>query len=55
MNKNKILGIIRHILTMAGGWAVGQGYVDESTALEIGGGIAAIVGTVWSYVAPEKK
>ena len=55
MNKNKILGIIRHVLTTAGGWAVGQGYVDADLMLEIVGGVAAIVGVAWSYFSPEKK
>lgn len=55
MNKKKILGIVRHLLTAGGGYLVGQGIIDEALALEIIGAILTIVGTVWSYVAPEKK
>ncbi len=51
----KIQGIIRHILTAGAGWLIGKGYVDESTAMEIVGGILGIVGVAWSYFAPEKK
>jgi len=28
MNKEKILGIVRHILTFGGGYAVAKGYLD---------------------------
>ena len=55
MNKNKILGIIRHVLTTAGGWAVGQGFLGADVMLEIAGGLAALVGVLWSYFSPEKK
>ena len=54
MNKQKIMGIIRHVLTFGGGWAVGQGLIDESTMLEVVGALSTIIGAVWSYAAPEK-
>jgi hypothetical protein len=55
MNKNKILGIVRHALTFGGGWVVAQGWVDEGNITEVIGAAMTIIGAVWSYVAPEKK
>ena len=55
MNKKKILGIVRHVLTTAGGWAVGQGYIDADLALQIVGVALAAIGALWSYFSPEKK
>lgn len=55
MNKKKILGIVRHILTAGGGYLVGQGLIDESQAIEIVGALMTIAGLVWSWKSPEKK
>ena len=49
MNGQQIAGFVRHILTFAGGWAVAQGYVDESTAMEGVGAVATLVGLAWSW------
>lgn len=51
----QIQGFIRHILTALGGLAVGKGWVDESTATQLVGGAATIIGFAWSFFAPEKK
>ena len=51
MNQEMILGIIRHILTIASGAVVVKGYTDESTATTIVGGIVAFIGVVWSIWA----
>jgi hypothetical protein len=55
MHKEQSLGLIRHILTIFGGYAVGRGYVDDNTAIEITGGIASIIGVVWSILSPDKR
>jgi hypothetical protein len=51
MNKDQVLGIIRHALTFVGGFLVMKGLVDESMVTEIVGGVVALVGSVWSIIA----
>jgi hypothetical protein len=51
MNKDQVLGIIRHTLTFVGGFLVMKGMVDESLVTEIVGGVVAVVGSVWSIFA----
>lgn len=48
MNKDQILGIIRHTLTFVGGFLVMKGLVDEAVVTEIVGGTLTLVGTIWS-------
>jgi len=48
MNKLKMLGVIRHILTFAGGILITKGVIDESTTNEIIGGIIALLSAIWS-------
>jgi len=55
MPKNEVLGLIRHVLTFGGGYAVASGVIDEGTAMEIVGGIMTLIGAIWSWRAPEKK
>ena len=50
----KILGLLRHLITFVGGWLVARGKIDEPTLESIGGGIITIVGVVFSLLAPEK-
>ena len=54
MNSVKIMGFIRHLLTLGGGYAVGKGFVDEETMLSIVGAAMSLIGFAWSYLAPEK-
>jgi hypothetical protein len=51
MNIEKLSGIIRHILTFAGGWAVGKGYLEAEAVEAIIGGVVAVIGAVWSWKA----
>lgn len=44
----KTLGIIRHVLTFAGGLFVTKGYVSDSLVEELIGGIVTIIGAIWS-------
>ena len=54
-NKAKLLGQVRSVLILLGGFAVGNGYLDESTMLETVGGFMALLGFAWSWVDPAKK
>ncbi len=51
MNKEQVLGLLRHILTFAGGIVIAKGLVEESLYTELVGGVVALVGTVWSIVS----
>jgi len=50
MNKEKILGIVRHTLTFVGGLFVMKGIIDETMVSEIIGGVMTLVGTIWSII-----
>lgn len=54
MNKDTILGIVRHVLTFGGGIAVSKGLVDDGSATEIIGALVTLVGAVWSVVSKKK-
>ena len=45
------LGVVRHILTFAGGYAVAKGYIDEANIEAVIGAVITVAGTVWSIVA----
>lgn len=51
MNQEKVLGIVRHVLTLAAGYLMAKGIVDEGAANEIVAGIMAIIGVIWSVKA----
>jgi hypothetical protein len=53
MNKERILGIVRHTLTFVGGILIMKGIVDEALVTEIVGGAVALAGAIWSIF--EKK
>lgn len=55
MNKEKVMGVIRHILTFGGGYVTARGWLDEGTVTELVGAAVTIVGVAWSYFAPEKQ
>ena len=48
MNQAVLMGMLRHALTIAAGGLVTAGYVDGDTANQIAGGVAGIVGVLWS-------
>jgi hypothetical protein len=51
MNKEQIMGIIRHTLTFVGGILVIKGIATEATTQEVIGAIITAVGAVWSVVS----
>jgi hypothetical protein len=48
MKKDQVLGIIRHILTFAGGYVVAKGLAESALIEEAIGGIVTIIGAIWS-------
>jgi len=50
MNKEQVLGIVRHALTFIGGVLVTKGLIDESTLTEVIGGVITLTGAIWSIV-----
>jgi hypothetical protein len=42
------LGLIRHVLTLVGGYYVASGKLDPTSADTIVGAVTALVGTGWS-------
>jgi hypothetical protein len=55
MNSDQILGIVRHVLTAAGGILVSKGYVDDANLQLTVGALATIIGVVWSVFFSGKK
>ena len=43
-----IMGVVRHLLTAAGGYLVAQGALDAAAAETLVGAGVSIVGVVWS-------
>jgi hypothetical protein len=54
MNKDKILGIIRHGLTFLGGVLVTQGVIDDALFTELFGAAMTLIGGIWSVVEKNK-
>jgi hypothetical protein len=50
ITKEQLLGIVRHTLTFVGGIVVMKGFIDESTMVEISGGILTLAGAIWSII-----
>jgi hypothetical protein len=50
MNKEQVLGIVRHVLTFVGGVVIAKGFLEEGVVAEIIGGTLTVVGAVWSIV-----
>ena len=50
MNKEQIMGIIRHTLTFIGGILVIKGITTEAASSEVIGAIMTAVGAVWSVI-----
>ncbi len=55
MNKSKTLGMVRHLLTFAGGYLVASGTLDENTLEQVVAAAMTLIGAAWSVSAPEKK
>jgi hypothetical protein len=55
MKQEQVLGVLRHVLTFAGGILVMRGVIDQEVVSELIGGVLSIVGLVWSFVDKIKK
>lgn len=49
MNKEQILGVVRHGLTVVGGFLVAKGTLSEQALIELVGGLVSIIGFAWSF------
>lgn len=54
LTKEQVMGIVRHIITFAGGFVLAKGWIDETTFMEISGALVTLVGAVWSVVDKKK-
>jgi len=51
MNKEQVLGVLRHSLTFIGGILMAKGLIDETQFLELSGALITLVGGVWSVLS----
>jgi len=54
MNKEQVLGIVRHGLTFFGGVLLTKGLVDEQMWSELSGSLITLIGGVWSIIIKSK-
>lgn len=54
MPREMIFGLLRHLLTLAGGVLVTRGYFDEAMLQTVIGAIIAMVTAGWSVVEKQK-
>jgi hypothetical protein len=51
MNKEQVLGLIRHTLTFVGGLIVANGIISESMTADAVGAVMTLIGVIWSAVS----
>ena len=51
LTKEQTLGIVRHILTFAGGTMLTSGLVDQGTFDAVVGSVITLAGVIWSITA----
>jgi hypothetical protein len=51
MKKEQVLGIVRHILTFAGGILVAKGIATDALSQELIGAVITLIGGIWSIVS----
>ena len=54
-NKEQMFGLIRHFMTIFGGYFVAQGMIDDSLLQTLIAAVIGVLGVIWSWNAPEKK
>ena len=55
MNEEQVAGLIRHVLTTAGGIAVAIGWTDNGTVATASGALATLIGIGWSFWSKRNK
>lgn len=53
MSKPQLLGIIRHVLTFAGGILMAKGILTEGMVSDIVGALMTLIGTIWSITSKQ--
>jgi hypothetical protein len=48
MNAEIIFGLVRHVLTLVGGYYVSKGQIDQSSVDTVIGALTGIAGVAWS-------
>jgi hypothetical protein len=48
MDQDTVLGILRHVLTSAGGYLVADGLLTQSQLSDGAGALCVLVGIIWS-------
>lgn len=51
LSKEQVLGIVRHVLTFAGGIVLTQGLVDQTILDTVIGSSITLIGAIWSIVS----
>ncbi len=51
VQKEQVLGLIRHALTFIGGIVIAKGLASDAQVMEMIGATLTLVGTVWSVLA----
>lgn len=54
MTKTEVYGVARALLAAAGGFVVGQGWMDSETAMAVAGALATLAAAVWSVKSKRK-
>lgn len=51
MTQEQFLGVVRHVLTAAGGILIAQGLVQDGMWTELTGATLSLVGVLWSFLS----
>jgi hypothetical protein len=51
MTQEQIYGVIRHVLSAAGGILIAKGLISDGSWTELTGAAMALVGVIWSIVS----
>lgn len=54
MNKDRLLGLVRHVLTFGGGVLVAKGLATDAMVIELIGSVMSIAGIAWSVISKKK-
>ena len=49
MNQDQVLGVLRNLIALGGGFALGHGYLSGEQITLIGGVLTAAAPVVWTY------
>lgn len=49
------LGIVRHLVTFGGGFAVAKGYIGQEQVEPLAGALVTLFGVVWSVLAKSDR